>query len=228
MLRIIGDVHAQIGTDDLLKHGAQPYLELIAEVEHSVQIGDMGDGIAYEQLIAGVDSTRHRFFPGNHDHYHCLPPHSLGDFGPVALGGVEFFFIRGAASTDREKLLRVGRELGRTLWFAEEELSIEQMQSAAAVYTAARPTIMLTHDAPTEIAQAVWEQTPQPLRRGEVFAPSRTNTFLEQLLAIHQPRLWLFGHHHRDWRYRAGPTLFGCVGELSYVDITADGDIAAR
>ena len=227
-LRIIGDVHAQISADDLLKQNGKPYLELIAGADHSVQIGDMGDSIAYEQLQANVDPVRHRFFPGNHDHYNCLPPHSLGEFGEVLLGEIKFFFIRGAASTDREKLLRVGRELGRTLWFAEEELAVEQMQGAEDAYRAAQPNIVLSHDAPTEIARAVWEETPQPLRRGELFRPSRTNEFLETILAIHSPRLWLFGHHHRDWRYRAGPTLFGCVGELSYVDITAEGEIAAR
>jgi predicted phosphodiesterase len=52
-----------------------------------------------------------------------------------------------------------------------------------------------------------------------VFCPSRTTDFLERLLEQHRPRLWLFGHHHRDWRYREGETLFVCVGELSYVDI---------
>ena len=37
--------------------------------------------------------------------------------------------------------------------------------------------------------------------------------------------LWLFGHHHRDWRYREGETLFVCVGELSYVDIDLAGAV---
>jgi hypothetical protein len=224
-LRIIGDVHAQIEAEDLLKRGGRPYLELIAGAEYSVQIGDMGDRIAYDQLRANVDPAKHRFFPGNHDHYDCLPPHALGDFGLVSHGGVEFFFIRGAASSDREKLVRVGRELGKTLWFAEEELAVEQMQAAAKAYRAARPSIVLSHDAPTDIARAVWMETPQPLRAGETFRPSRTNDFLVQLLETHPPRLWLFGNHHRDWRERAGRTLFVCVGELAVVNIAAEGNI---
>ena len=69
-----------------------------------------------------VDARRHRFFPGNHDHHDELPPHCLGDYGDVNLGGVRFFFARGAASMDKEKLLRVGRQLGKRVWDPREEL----------------------------------------------------------------------------------------------------------
>lgn len=224
-LRVIGDVHAQIEVDDLLKRGGRPYLELIAGAEYSVQIGDMGDGLAYDQLRAHVDPARHRFFPGNHDHYDRLPPHALGDFGLVSFGGVEFFFVRGAESSDREKLVRLGRELGKTLWHEQEQLTAEQMQVAEQAYWAARPNIMLTHDAPTEIARTVWSTIPPDRRAGEIFRPSRTNQFLARLFEIHEPRLWLFGHHHRDWRERVGSTLFVCVGELSVVEISAEAQI---
>lgn len=223
-LRIIGDVHAQIGDDDLLKRGGRPYLQLIAGAEYSVQIGDMGDGLAYDQLREHVDLARHRFFPGNHDHYDQLPPHSLGDFGLVSHGGVEFFFVRGAASTDRDKLVRLGRELGKTLWYEEEQLTAEQMQAAEAAYKAARPKIMLTHDAPTDIARAVWRDTSRP-SPGESFRASRTNEFLAQLFELHQPRVWLFGHHHHNWRLREGATEFVCVGELVVVEVSAEGHL---
>jgi hypothetical protein len=87
MLRVIGDVHGQIQPDDLLFGKSKPYLELITEAPYSVQVGDMGDGETYQQLVINVDASRHRFFPGNHDHYDQLPPHSLGDFGAVCWGG---------------------------------------------------------------------------------------------------------------------------------------------
>jgi hypothetical protein len=37
--------------------------------------------------------------------------------------------------------------------------------------------------------------------------------------------LWVFGHHHRDWKYQDDKTLFVCVGELSFVDITSSAEI---
>ena len=56
-----------------------------------------------------------------------------------------------------------------------------------------------------------------------MFRPSRTNAFLERLLEGHRPRLWVFGHHHRDWKFQEAETLFVCVGELSWVDIDPAG-----
>jgi predicted phosphodiesterase len=224
-LRVVGDVHGQITADDVMSPAARPYLELIQGAAATVQIGDLGDGETYEQLIANVDPQQHRFFPGNHDHYDCLPPHCLGDFGSRTLGDVEFFFLRGAASTDRDKLLRLGRELGKTLWFAEEELSEKQMQLAEQEYLLAKPTIVLTHDAPTESARYAWNHARQRRRSSleSKFYASRTSEFLARLLVQHAPRLWVFGHHHHDCRCQVDDTMFICVGELSVIDISADG-----
>ena len=226
-LRVVGDVHGQLDRDSLCIRNARPYLEIIAGAPCSIQVGDMGDGETYDQLVAQVDASRHRFFPGNHDHYDRLPPHSLGDFGAVGWGGVDFFFIRGAASTDRDKLVCRGRELGKTLWFEQEELTDQQMQAAQQQYLQARPSIVISHDAPTDIARFAAQHARElgPPDPTAVFRPSRTNEFLARLLEQHPPRLWLFGHHHRDWRYRDGATLFVCVGQLSYVDIDPAGNV---
>jgi hypothetical protein len=229
-LRIIGDVHGQIDPDSLFTRNARPYLEIISGACCSIQVGDMGDGETYDQLVANVDPGRHRFFPGNHDHYDQLPPHSLGDFGAVCWGGVDFFFVRGAASPDRDRLVRLSRELGKTLWFEQEELTEEQMRAAERQYLQARPGIVLSHDAPTDIARLAWRHTLDlsPPNPGAVFRPSRTSDFLTRLLEHHAPRLWLFGHYHRDWSYREGETLFVCVGELSYVDVDPAGGVRGR
>lgn len=61
ILRIIGDVHAQIDHADLFTCNARPYLDIIADAGFSVQLGDMGDRGTYEQLVASVDAGRHRF-----------------------------------------------------------------------------------------------------------------------------------------------------------------------
>jgi predicted phosphodiesterase len=227
MLRIIGDVHGQIDPDDICARGARPYAEIVAEADYSVQVGDMGDGQTYGQLISGIDPQRHRFLPGNHDHYNELPPHCLGDFGPVSLGGVDFFYIRGAASTDKAKLQRLGRELGRTLWYEQEELTDPQMRAAEQAYLLARPQIVITHDAPTEIARMTWQHA---LRLGPpdpeaIFRPSRTNGFLARLLEQHAPRAWFFGHHHRNFRCHVDTTQFVCIGELAHLDVDETGAI---
>jgi hypothetical protein len=227
-LRIIGDVHGQIHTDDLLPGQSRSYLDLIAGAAYSIQVGDMGDGESYALLLQHVDAAHHRFFPGNHDHYNQLPPdHCLGDFGVMSWGDVDFFFLRGAASVDKDILVRLGRQQGRTLWFAEEELTEERMQVAEQVYLRARPNIVLSHDAPTDIAWLAWSNARRfsPPNQKAVFQPSRTNAFLARLLELHPPRLWVFGHYHRDWRYLENKTLFVCVGELSYIDIEPGGKV---
>ncbi len=230
MLRVIGDVHAQIGRADLFTRDSSPYLEIIAGRRLLNSVGGHGDRETYEQLIGHVDVGRHRFFPGNHEHYDGLPPHSLGDFGPVHWGGVDFFFVRGAWSTDRELLVQLGREQGKTLWFKQEELTDEEMHAALEEYSQTRPRIVLSHDAPTHVARLAWHNArrfsaPNPKA---AFCASRTTDFLERLLEKHRPRLWLFGHHHRDWRHKEGGTFFICVGELSYVDIDSAGNVRSQ
>jgi hypothetical protein len=226
-LRVIGDVHAQIGHDDVVRRHGRSYREIIAGAEHSVQIGDMGDDEAYRSLVEHVDPARHRFFGGNHEHYVALPPHALGDFGAVALGGVEFFFVRGAASTDKTQLLDMGRQVGKTLWYEQEELTDAQMDAAEQAYLAARPTVMLSHDAPTEMARMVWAHGMRlgPPNPEAAYRPSRTCEFLARLWKQHAPRLWAFGHYHRDWNDQEGATLFRCVGELSWIDVSPSAEI---
>ncbi|HEX4143514.1 MAG TPA: metallophosphoesterase [Pirellulales bacterium] len=227
-LRIIGDVHGQVEPDDVLGRQTRlSYSEIIAAAGFSVQIGDMGDADTYDWLTRHVDIGRHRFFPGNHDHYDRLPPHSLGDFGAISWGGVDFFFVRGAASTDRVNLLRLGERLGTKLWFEQEELTDEQMNAAEEEYLRTRPGIVLSHDAPLDVARFACQhaarfRVPDP---EAVFQPSRTNVFLARLLDRHRPSLWVFGHHHHDFMYKDGGTQFLCLGELRYVDVDVAGNL---
>ncbi len=226
-LRIIGDVHGQITAEDLSLRVAQPYLDLIAEAETSIQIGDMGDKQTYDELRASVDPGKHRFFPGNHDHFPHLPPHCLGDFGTVTHGNLQLFFLRGAASFDKERLIALGEELGAQLWFEEEELDEAQMAAAERDYVETQPAIVLTHDAPSRIAELAWSHAMKqgPPRPGGRFLPSRTNQFLTRLWEQHAPKLWFFGHHHRDWMGSSDGTQFICLGELSYLDLDSDGHV---
>ena len=218
-LRIIGDVHGQV--DVVLRSTAKTYLELIEGCEFSVQLGDMGDAETYGELQDLVDPVRHRFFGGNHDHYPHLPPHSLGDYGIHKLGGIEFFFVRGAHSSDKKKLLERGAKLGKTLWFEEEELSESEHDAILESYARHRPKLVLTHTCPAFVGpfihDHVKERSTYPVQGR--YDSSATGKLLQRMYEAHQPDLWCFGHYHHDWHYREDNTDFRCVGELSFFDV---------
>lgn len=216
-LRIVGDVHGQV--DFVLKRGARTYLEIIADCKYSVQLGDMGDAETYSELIKNVDPKFHRFFGGNHDHYDCLPPHSLGDFGGGELGGVEFFFVRGAMSIDRRKLVERGQQLNRKLWYEEEEIATSEHASILAAYRESKPNLVLSHTCPTCIMPFIQDFVERTSHVKRPRQTSPTNELLEQLLEIHRPKMWCFGHYHQDWHYREDGTDFHCVGEHSCLDV---------
>lgn len=218
-LRIIGDVHGQV--DFVLKSSAKTYLELLEDCDYSIQLGDMGDAETYKELTSLVDPDRHRFFGGNHDHYPHLPAHAIGDFGMHELGGVEFFYVRGAASSDKKKLLERGAKLGRTLWHEEEELPESTHDAILNAYVHHRPQLVLTHTCPASISPFIHDHVRRksryPVQTRNDF--SMTATLLQRLYAAHQPSMWCFGHYHHDWQYRDEATEFRCVGELSYLDV---------
>jgi hypothetical protein len=216
-LRIIGDVHGKVEPG----LWSPCYLDVIRGCDYSVQVGDMGDARTYTCLCAHVDPARHRFIGGNHDDYDNLPPHCLGDFGMATVGCVEFFFVRGAYSIDKELRLRQQRVSGRRLWWPQEELSPSRMQEAMDAYIHRRPDFVITHMAPTSIArqlsdgrllQSLTGMTPDEFT-------CRTGDLLQAMLDAHPPERWIFGHFHRRLTMRVGSTEFVCLPELGYLDI---------
>ena len=218
-LRIIGDVHGQV--DFVLKRNARSYLDLIEDCEFSLQVGDMGDAETYAELEANVDAERHRFFGGNHDHYPHLPAHALGDYGCVELGGVELFFVRGARSSDKKKLIERGAKLGYTLWFEEEEIAEADHDAVLKMYLANKPRIVVSHTCPSSIRPYVIDfvgpNSRTPVENRHFSSP--TGDLLQRLFDAHQPESWFFGHFHHDWSYREDETMFRCIGELSFLDV---------
>ena len=199
-------------------------MDLVSECEWSVQLGDMGDAETYAELEAEVDSVHHRFFGGNHDHYHDLPVHSLGDFGMAELGGVEFFFVRGAESSDKNKLIERGEKLGKQLWYEEEELPESVHDRIVDEYAEQQPSIVLSHTCPARIVPFISDYAAKKSRvpMTSRTAASRTNLLLDRLLDAHRPEFWFFGHYHHDWMYREDGVEFRCVGELSVFEIVDD------
>lgn len=199
MLTVIGDCHGEYIR----------YKRIIKEHEYTVQIGDMG--YDYRPLI-DVNSDSHKFFGGNHDDYEVygLLPHQLGNYGLRKLGGIEFYFIRGAFSIDKNY-----RTPGID-WFPQEELNWDQRQECAADYERVRPKIVLSHDCPDFIAKAIGSS--ETLEwfgwNAETFLTD-TQVLLEVLAVIHQPDLWIFGHHHKHFDEKIGNTRFICLPELA-------------
>ena len=182
-IRIIGDCHGAIRNT----HVGRSYKGLINGIPYSVQLGDLG--FDYSPLD-DVDPIRHRVIMGNHDNYDAIPPHALGDYGthviPLKNGSeFKFFFIRGAFSIDQYR-----RILGISYW-ANEELSWEQMYAMIPVWEKEKPEIVISHDCPASLLPLVG----CPFRD---LKPSRTCNIMDNLFALHKPKLWIFGHHHQN------------------------------
>jgi hypothetical protein len=225
MLRVIGDVHGQV--DFALRKNTRTYLDLLSGCAYSIQVGDMGDAETYAELINSVDAEKHRFFGGNHDHYDSLPPHALGDYGRCQLDGVDFFFVRGAHSSDKQKLVERGKKLGRKLWFAEEELPESQHNTILEAYVACKPRLVLSHTCPAHIVSFIHDFVRSKSRYNISAHPELTPTtrLLERMFEVHQPEAWCFGHYHHDWQYDEEGSDFRCIGELSFLDIACSPDL---
>ena len=187
-----------------------------------------GDKQTYDFLREHVDEERHRFVPGNHEAYDSLPPHALTDYGIETVGGIEFFFVRGAYSIDKALRLRQERERGWKLWWEQEELTKAAMGAALTAYEESRPRIVLSHSAPTQIASSIGKRAVggQPHAAGQGVCTTRTSELLQAMFRAHTPELWVFGHFHQSWRDTAEGTLFVCLPELGYVDLSSDGQLS--
>lgn len=202
-LVVIGDVHGKY----------IPYAKICRVVEGNaadctLQLGDMGFSYGHFKHF-GLSPDRHCFFGGNHDNYDVIKQsvHNIGDFGTYTLGGVEFFFVRGAHSIDQWHRVH-GRD-----WWPEEELSMGVALQALEQYELAKPRIMITHDCPDVMrdwftSRGVGASAFHPIR-------TRTGELLQQMYEAHQPEKWIFGHWHTDVTVQMGQTEFICVSELS-------------
>lgn len=207
-MRFIGDVHGKY----------RQYKRLIADVDASIQVGDMGVGFRrvggafdgefstnppYDAMMAG----NHRFIRGNHDNPAVCRRHSQC----IKDGTIEgdMMFLGGALSIDRHMRLE-----GYS-WWPDEELSISELNTLVDVYVTARPRIMVTHDCPEKIALTMEAL----FFRQKIDDPSRTRQALQAMFGCHQPELWLYGHWHNSFDKVIDGTRFVCLAELEYKDI---------
>lgn len=174
--------------------------------EYIVAVGDVG--FSFETLY-NVDHNKFKIVGGNHDNYDKIIhiPHYLGDYGYTELNGINFFFYRGAYSIDRQY-----RTIGID-WWEDEQVSIDQFMKARELYRQTKPKIVITHDCPQNIAV-------QMLNPGDRIFENNTSWALQELLNIHEPELWVFGHWHQSRAIQYGKTKFICLDELETYDIS--------
>lgn len=186
---IIGDVHGKIND----------YWKILQKHKNinSIQVGDFGFKKQHEWVLTNIDYTQHQINFGNHDDYTYLDkPHSMGNFSFAYQSGI--MTIRGAYSIDKA----YRRE--NIDWWANEELNYEEMQIAIDHYEYNKPKIIISHDCPFEVCQNLFG----------INEKSMTTQGLQAMFEIHQPELWIFGHHHKSKNEVINKTRFICLAEL--------------
>jgi len=195
IIRVIGDVHG------LWKR----YRKVTRDVPYSIQVGDFGFHKEHRNHLKYRNGDRHKVLFGNHDDPFFLKGnHSLGDFGEWN----NVFFIGGAYSIDQQ-----WRTQGIN-WWPEEQLETARFHEALDAYEKAKPDIIITHDC-TEVAYYHFGI----VRLGTF---NHTPLFLQEAFNRHEPKLWIFGHHHRDVSFRIRSTEFVCLDELSYIELDTE------
>jgi len=200
-MKFIGDVHCKIGK----------YIPIIRTCEESIQVGDFGfkeewDWLEKNSSIIGLS---HKINMGNHDYIPCVNtnPHSLGNWSYER--GI--FTIRGANSIDIHKRIE-GRD-----WFVNEELNYGEGYEVFDNWELSKPDIVVTHDCPALVAEVLFGFPRTGINKE--YYKSTTRELLQNMFEVHQPKLWVFGHHHINKNETINGTNFICLGELETLDI---------
>lgn len=207
-VRIIGDVHGRF----------RPYRQIIRDIPFSVQLSDMGVGFfryhhgevkpMANPPFDAMSQGRHLFIRGNHDNpAACNRQRQWIPDGTLLAEGI--FCVGGALSMDRTRRMQ-GMD-----WWHDEECSAKQLETIIDRYSAAKPDIVCTHECPHVIAQQVMHR----FRIGRVEDGSRTRPAFDRMLAVHQSRLWFFGHWHHSITIEYGRTHLRCLAELEFADV---------
>ena len=205
-IRILGDIHGKF----------HAYKERIQDVDYSIQLGDFGFAQDWYKLIKfKINPKCHKIIPGNHEDYHGIRhDYTFGtDWGVRNFHGLEFFFIRGAWSIDQDYRI-VG-----VSWWPQEEIEYKFLQMAIEQYNDEKPEIVITHECPgdhTGISTIMFQKQ---------WVPNRTGLALQEMWNEHHPKLWVFGHWHKNMIMEFQGTTFVCLDELDYIDYNIEKNI---
>lgn len=198
----IGDPHG--------RKKLEPYFDIVRrQTDFGNKTFSLGDNGFYEEYELGAEflgkidphHENHVWLQGNHDLYPANEyPFVLGNHGIWN----DIFYVRGAHSIDRSKRIE-GVD-----WFREEELTTTQMNWALNDYSLHHPAIVATHCAPKWITKLMFD----------IDTNESTPKFLQALFEEHQPKFWIFGHHHRNQIFQKNGTTFVCLAELNTMMLT--------
>ena len=200
---IIGDIHGHV----------DGYLDLIKKANYSVQIGDFGFNY---NCLNGIDCLRHKFFSGNHDNYDKLinsPPHYLGKYGYYTGMDSPFFWISGAWSIDFAWRQQYNNTHAHKIWWAEEELSQQELTNAIKFYEIILPDLVLSHTCPQSIQKHVSNDNVLKEFGFSHDIKTKTSIALDVMFDIHQPKVWIFGHFHQFKDFTINGTQFICLNK---------------
>jgi len=204
---LIGDVHGKWREYARILEVYQP--------DSSVQVGDFGVGFrginqaAVEQVQYAMDNFgggNNRYIRGNHDNPEVCraDPRCITDATFEEETGI--FYLGGAWSIDQ-----AWRTEGVD-WWADEELSMNELYAAIDVYERSKPDVVISHECPEDIIGYM-----MPWYRREF--PSRTRDALGSMWSLHKPKLWVFGHWHSSVTASFDGCQFTCLNELETMNI---------
>ena len=187
-LTLIGDVHGLLDR----------YAAIVRGLDGpSIQVGDLGFGKEHTWHGKHIDPELHKVCFGNHDDPAFLDhPHSTGDFRHFPAW--DLLTIRGAFSIDRAMRIE-GRD-----WWPDEELSYARFQECVDLIARTHPAVIVSHDAPASVVKQFFGYEGRSI----------TNAGLQACFEVHQPKLWVFGHHHAHRDVVVNGTRFVCLDEL--------------
>jgi len=220
-IRVIGDVHGH----------SDKYAEIVKDCGKSIQVGDMGFNYShFHDINSKTKVIKDFFYAGNHDNYDILNnpynglKNNLGDYG--GLGDIfnSSFFVRGASSIDAAMRIHGYLKTYKKTWWFEEELSDHEFKIAMEMYYDKKPDIMFSHDSPLFLGPLLGSSKALDMFNLPKNYYSKTQHYLQKMYAIHQPKIWFFGHWHKDWHHKDDRTHFFCVDELSWFDLEENED----
>lgn len=190
-MRYIGDVHGDYGL----------YCAAVEGALETIQVGDFGIGFGAE---AWTSDPNHRFIRGNHDNPHLArkKPNHI-DSGSEG----DHFFVGGGWSIDHRY-----RTPGVS-WWPEEEHLWSELDELIDEFRQVKPRVVVSHEAPRSVIEAWIGKKVYPP------GPSRTSLALQEMLEIHQPELWVFGHWHQRLDRVINGTRFVCLEIGGVLDV---------
>ena len=209
-LLMIGDLHGKW----------ESYRRLLEENETtkypdvSIQVGDFCIGYPdeTEHLRNARDSVfswgDNRFIRGNHDNVTACRQFKNFITDGTYDAELDLFSCGGALSINAPSLIE------DVTWWADEELTINELNLVVDAYIKTKPRIMVSHDMPGEVIGQMF-----PWANNQKWR-SRTRDALQAMFDVHKPEFWFCGHWHNYMEKTINGTKMICLGELDAYGLT--------